>query len=72
MSDNPKTGLDAARPETVAQLAMVFDGWLEPAREDFDWIVKELASQRLVWERLFSIQASQLEPIETFDPRWYD
>jgi hypothetical protein len=72
MSDNPQTGLDAARSETVAQLAMAFDGWMEPAKEDLDWIVKELASQRLVWERLFSVQASQLEPVETFDPRWYD
>ena len=72
MSDNPQTGLDAARPETVTQLAMVFDGWMEPAKEDLDWIVKEVPSQRLVWERLFSVHASQLESVETFDPRWHD
>ena len=69
MCDTPEIGLESAR---LAQLAMVFDGWIDPAKEDLDWVVKQLATQQLVWGRLFSVHASQLEPLETFDPQWHD
>lgn len=69
MCDTSETALESAR---LAQLAMVFDGWIDPAKEDLDWVVKQLATQQLVWGRLFSVDASQLEPLETFDPQWHD